>query len=260
MSRRCARPRHHGRLDRPGTAWRRLGAGRLPVVALWLTLRLAQAQPAASAQASERPEIRVDTPPALPASGAVSPGSLPPSAAAPNDSPSAAPLPAQLPLKDLTEQGIAQFQRGEFDAAIESFSAAHVLSPNPMFLFNIAQAHRKAGRPREALTHYQLFVRKAPDSPLRPETEAYIALVQTQLQAKQQAAQAVQSSSGHEPHTNEASSIPAASASPRPLYKRAGFYAVLAGAAAAIGLGVGVGVYLGTRPPATTLGIVDPVF
>lgn len=262
MSRRCARPRHHGRLDRPGTTWRRLGEGRLPFVALWLTLRVAQAQPAASGSAAEPPASRMDAPPVAPAGGAIRPmpSTSGADAAPASDRPSPPPLPAQLPLKDLTEQGIAQFQRGEFDAAIESFSAAHVLSPNPMFLFNIAQAHRKAGRPREALTHYQLFVRKAPDSPLRPETEAYIALVQTQLQAKQQAAQAVQSPSGHEPHPNEASSIPAASASPRPLYKRAGFYAVLAGAAAAIGLGVGLGVYLGTRPPATTLGIVDPVF
>lgn len=168
------------------------------------------------------------------------------------------PLPAQLPLRQLTEQGIQQFQQGEYDAAIESFSAAHVLSPNPMFLFNIAQAHRKAGRPREALLHYQLFLRKAPDSPLRPETEAYIALVETQLQSRQQAAQRVQSPAEHAPPPLPIG--PPHESPARPLYKKGWFYGVLFGSAAVVGLGVGLGVYFATRPPATSLGIVDPVF
>ncbi len=170
-------------------------------------------------------------------------------------------LPAQLSLKELTELGIRQFQGGQFDAAVESFSAAHVLNPNPMFLFNIAQAHRKAGRPREALTHYQLFLRKAPDSPLRPETEAYIALVQTQLQA--QASPALPSKpaqdlqSGVEHGGKDSNPTP-----PRatPFYKRGWFYGVLLGGAATVALAVGLSVYVATRPPATTLGIVDPVF
>ncbi|MBL9006910.1 MAG: tetratricopeptide repeat protein [Myxococcales bacterium] len=190
-----------------------------------------------------------------------------PQAAPPSPATTAAtapPTPAQLPLKELTEQGIRQFQHGEFDAAIESFSAAHVVSPNPMFLFNIAQAHRKAGRPREALTHYQLFLRKSPDSPLRPETEAYIALVEAQLQAKQHAAQTVQSPAGHERTAAEPPTpapAPGKNDAPtRPVYKRAWFYGVLAGSAVAVGLAVGLGVYFGTRPPSTTLGIVDPVF
>lgn len=170
-------------------------------------------------------------------------------------------LPAQLSLKELTEQGIRQFQGGQFDAAVESFSAAHVLNPNPMFLFNIAQAHRKAGRPREALTHYQLFLRKAPDSPLRPETEAYIALVQTQLQT--QASPALPSKpaqdlqSGFEHGGKDSNPTP-----PRatPFYKRGWFYGVLLGGAATVALAIGLSVYVATRPPATTLGIVDPVF
>ena len=122
----------------------------------------------------------------------------------------------------------------------------------------------KAGRPREALTHYQLFLRKSPDSPLRPETEAYIALVEAQLQAKQHAAQTVQSPAGHERTAAEPPTpapAPGKNDAPtRPVYKRAWFYGVLAGSAVAVGLAVGLGVYFGTRPPSTTLGIVDPVF
>ncbi len=182
--------------------------------------------------------------------------------------PAAAMTPAQLSLKELTERGIGQFQSGQFDAAIESFSAAHVLSPNPMFLFNIAQAHRKAGRPREALTHYQLFLRKAPDSPLRPETEAYIALVQNQIQTQAPTAPAqpagppsASPAQNLQPLVSHGSKDPTVSP-PRstPFYKRGGFYGVLLGGAAGLALAIGVPLYLATRPPATTLGIVDPVF
>lgn len=224
------------------------------------------AKPPAPAAAS------AESPPSAPTPGA--PGSAAPAPATPAAATAASPTtadalttPAQLSLKDLTEQGIRQFQSGQFDAAVESFSAAHVLSPNPMFLFNIAQAHRKAGRPREALTHYQLFLRKAPDSPLRPETEAYVALVQTQLAAgaspppgqvapaPANPAQDLQRTAGH--GSSDQNPSP-----PRPVppYKRAGFYVLLLGGAATVALAVGLPLYFATRPPATTLGIVDPVF
>ncbi|HNN94110.1 MAG TPA: tetratricopeptide repeat protein [Pseudomonadota bacterium] len=210
-------------------------------------------------------ELTAPAPPSpIPTAPTPSPGPGGPTSADPaagTTMPGGAVMPAQLSLKELTEQGIRQFQGGQFDAAVESFSAAHVLNPNPMFLFNIAQAHRKAGRPREALTHYQLFLRKAPESPLRPETEAYIALVQTQLQAQaspplpSKPAQDLQS--GVEHGGNDANPTPPR---PTPVYKRGWFYGVLLGGAAAVALAVGLSVYVATRPPATTLGIVDPVF
>ncbi len=276
MSPPCASPRAVEPAPPAQRAWRAL----LPLLTVLLLVRAAAAQtapteaPAAQAAQAAPQSAEPEAPsPPPPAGGVAATTAAPGQAAAAPGRPAEAPgsaqdsrpaLPAQLPLKDLTEQGIRQFQRGEFDAAVESFSAAHVLSPNPMFLFNIAQAHRKAGRPREALTHYQLFLRKAPDSPLRPETEAYIALVEAQLQAqqqaKQQAAQPVQGPSTHEREAN-ATAKPEATESPaRPLYKRGWFYGLLAGATVAVGLGVGLGVYFGTRPPATTLGIIDPVF
>jgi tetratricopeptide (TPR) repeat protein len=235
------------------------------LIALLLLLGTAQAQsPELMPPTSHVPQAAAesDAGPARPSPGSASEASPPAAASEPaaRAESSSRPLPAQLPLKELTEQGIRQFQQGEYDAAIESFSAAHVLSPNPMFLFNIAQAHRKAGRPREALSHYQLFLRKAPDSPLRPETEAYIALVEAQQQAKQQAAQSVQGSSPHERIPKEPVPVEPRDPALRPVYKRGWFYALLAGSAVAVGLGVGLGVYFGTRPPATTLGIVDPVF
>lgn len=165
-----------------------------------------------------------------------------------------------LSLKEATERGIRLFKEGSYDGAVQAFTAAYVLSPKPMFLFNIAQAHRKAGRPQEALLSYQLFLRKAPETPLRAETEAYIELVRTQLQARPP-----------EPAKPPAAVTPAAvtlvavaPVGPRkaearvPLYRRAWPW-IMVGAAVAVTTGVAVGVYLGTRPP-TTLGIVEPTF
>ncbi|MFO0579395.1 MAG: hypothetical protein U1A78_35795 [Polyangia bacterium] len=43
-----------------------------------------------------------------------------------------------LTLKEATERGIRLFKEGNYDGAIQSFTAAYVLSPKPMFLFNIA--------------------------------------------------------------------------------------------------------------------------
>ena len=163
--------------------------------------------------------------------------------------------------KEFIGRATQRFSAGDYAGAIDDYRAAYQLRQLPTLIFNIAQAHRKAGRPREALTHYQLFLRKAPDSPLRPETEAYIALVQTQLQAQASPAlpnkPAQDLQSGFEHGGKDSNPTP-----PRatPFYKRGWFYGVLLGGAATAALAVGLSVYVATRPPATTLGIVDPVF
>ncbi|MFO0579397.1 MAG: hypothetical protein U1A78_35805 [Polyangia bacterium] len=127
-----------------------------------------------------------------------------------------------------------------------------------MFLFNIAQAHRKAGRPQDALVSYQLFLRKAPDTPLRAETEAYIELVRTQLSARP--SEPVKPPVAVAPVPAVPVARVAGKAEARvPLYRRAWTW-IAVGAAVAVTTGVAVGVYLGTRPPPTTLGIVEPTF
>lgn len=161
-----------------------------------------------------------------------------------------------LTLKEATERGIRLFKEGNYDGAIQSFTAAYVLSPKPMFLFNIAQAHRKAGRPQDALVSYQLFLRKAPDTPLRAETEAYIELVRTQISARP--SDPVKPSVAVAP-VPVVPAVPSKAEARVPLYRRAWTW-IAVGAAVAVTTGVAVGVYLGTRPPPTTLGIVEPTF
>ena len=46
---------------------------------------------------------------------------------------------------------LALYQAQKFEESIPEFKAAYQLSPKPALLFNLAQAYRKAGHPREAL-------------------------------------------------------------------------------------------------------------
>jgi tetratricopeptide (TPR) repeat protein len=204
-----------------------------------------------------------------PPAGAQSPSAEPEPEPEPEPAPSApAPAPegpllqsdgvdGNLSLKEATERGIRLFKEGNYDGAVQAFTAAYVLSPKPMFLFNIAQAHRKAGRPQEALLSYQLFLRKAPETPLRAETEAYIELVRTQLQARPP--EPAKPPPAVTPLLAAPAAVPSKAEARVPLYRRAWTWIVV-GAAVAVTTGVAVGVYLGTRPPPTTLSIVEPTF
>ncbi len=161
-----------------------------------------------------------------------------------------------LTLREATERGIQLFRAGDYDGAVQAFTTAHILNPKPIFLFNIAQAQRKAGRPREALLSYQLFLKKAPDSPLRAETEAYLELVRTQLQVR-----AASEATSPPPKVGQVLAAPAPPAAERrvPLHRRPWLWGMV-GTAVALTSGVAIGVYLGTRPPSTTLGILEPTF
>ena len=200
---------------------------------------------------------------AIPSAGAALPADAAPTSSQPRTEPAPAteaqPVPADadtgnLTLKESIERGIRLFQQGDYSGAVQAFTAAYVISPKPMLLFNIAQAHRKAGRAQEALTSYQLFLRKAPDTPLRAETEAYIELSRAQLKA--------QPADPPEPPPAPLvlTAPPPPPPAPRvPVYKRGWFWGVV-GAAVATAGGIALGVYLANRPPDTTLGTVDPTF
>lgn len=165
---------------------------------------------------------------------------------------------AELNYKALTERGVRLFSAGQYDAAIEAFGAAYVLRPNAMFLFNMGQAHRKAGRPKEALLQYQLFLRKAPQSPLRPETEAYVALCQAQLAGQGVGLPKPPTAAPEGPVTPPLTDRRVAAGEPGS--RRRWVVGVVVGGAALVGTALGVGLYLGTRDVGPPLGIVEPTF
>jgi tetratricopeptide (TPR) repeat protein len=54
---------------------------------------------------------------------------------------------------------------GDYDVAITFYEKAYELIPHPLLLFNIAQAHRLAGRIEQAETFYQRFLTTDPSGP-----------------------------------------------------------------------------------------------
>ena len=60
------------------------------------------------------------------------------------------------------ERGKTYFEVDEYRKAIEEFKAAHIQRPDPAFLYNIAECHRRAGEPREALVFYRRFLSATP--------------------------------------------------------------------------------------------------
>src|SRR5690242_1678652 len=72
---------------------------------------------------------------------------------------------AQTPSDEarrLSDEGLAHFKQGEYDAAIDSFRASYQLSPLPVLLFNLAQAFRRKGDCTQALALYQRYLNEEP--------------------------------------------------------------------------------------------------
>lgn len=77
-------------------------------------------------------------------------------------------------VRKLFDDGMVQYDLRKFDAAIALFEKAFELRPDPAFLYNIAQAHRMAGRPGEAVGFYRSFLRKVPNPPNADEIQGWI--------------------------------------------------------------------------------------
>ena len=71
-------------------------------------------------------------------------------------------------------QAARAYDLAEYEAALGEFKEAYRIVDDPAFLFNIAQCHRKLGHPADAITFYRTYLRRAPNTPHRPEVERFI--------------------------------------------------------------------------------------
>ena len=135
------------------------------------------------------------------------------------------------------------YDLAEYEAALLEFKEAYRINGDPAFLFNIAQCHRKLGHPADAVTFYRTYLRRAPNSPHRPDVEKFIADLEVVPPAPPPAAAPSAPQTAVAPPPSEPAALVAVPAQPapatdRPVYTRAWFWvvtgAVLAGAATAI--------------------------
>jgi tetratricopeptide (TPR) repeat protein len=95
-------------------------------------------------------------------------------------------------FKEHYERAVILYKSGQYQKSIEEFQAAYEARPQPLLLFNLAQAHRKAGHPTEAQDLYERFLREAPDTDLRAETEGYLAEIRAELLQMKKAMEAAE--------------------------------------------------------------------
>lgn len=72
------------------------------------------------------------------------------------------------------ESGARHFDLSEYQEALADFKDAYRLKPDPAFLYNIAQCHRRLGQTEDAIAFYQSYLRRAPDAKNRDEVERRI--------------------------------------------------------------------------------------
>src|SRR4051794_21861820 len=66
--------------------------------------------------------------------------------------------------KEYVDAGIAAQKSGDFDFAVSNFEKAYAVSPHPVLLFNIAQAHRlamAASKDPDVAAHHRDAAREA---------------------------------------------------------------------------------------------------
>ncbi len=73
------------------------------------------------------------------------------------------------------ERGTRAYNLGRFDRAVRHFEQAYEAHPAPVFLFNIAQAHRLAGHCDKATFFYRRYLSADPDTRARAEIEDHLA-------------------------------------------------------------------------------------
>jgi tetratricopeptide (TPR) repeat protein len=73
------------------------------------------------------------------------------------------------------EKAVSHYNLDELEAALVEFREAYRAKPDPSFLFNIAQCHRKLGQRDAAIDFYRKYVRASPDAANRAEAERWIA-------------------------------------------------------------------------------------
>jgi hypothetical protein len=79
------------------------------------------------------------------------------------------------------KRGLVLFNGGLFEAAQEEFETGYRLSPRPLFLYNAAQAARRANRPAKALELYRRYVVAEPGAAEAQEAAIHIRALEEQL-------------------------------------------------------------------------------
>ena len=101
------------------------------------------------------------------------------------------PVLAQGPISDEArehlDQGLENYEAGNYDDAIEHFKAGYELDPLPDFLFGWAQAERLAGRCEQAIVQYRRIIDAGASERQAEVVNGFIDECETKLAAEREA-------------------------------------------------------------------------
>lgn len=147
------------------------------------------------------------------------------------------------------QEGENAFRTGDFDIAIREFKDSYHAFPEPLLLYNVAQAYRLKGDLKQALFFYQQFVSAAPKAPQRPTAEDKIAELRKLIANQEQAQQAPPAGTAAPPVSPNpviaTAAPPPPPPAPRPWYKSPAGWALGGGGLALVVVGAAL---LGSAP------------
>jgi tetratricopeptide (TPR) repeat protein len=81
-------------------------------------------------------------------------------------------------------RGTSYYDLGKYQEAIREFEAAYESKNDPAFLYNLAQSHRLAGNPEQALHFYRTYLKRAPNIPNHTEIDERIKKLEKLVEQK----------------------------------------------------------------------------
>ncbi len=72
------------------------------------------------------------------------------------------------------DEGQVAFNLGQWDKAIDAWQRGYKAKPDPVFLYNIAQAYRKAGNLEQSIFFYKSYLHNTSNAPNRDEVVGWI--------------------------------------------------------------------------------------
>jgi tetratricopeptide (TPR) repeat protein len=158
--------------------------------------------------------------------------------------------------KKAFREGSAQYDLGNYAAALEQFKKAYLHFEDPSILYNMAQCQRQLGDRAEAVKLYRSYLRNLPQAPNRAAVEATLSQLDKEVADEAAAKEKEKERLEKERLAREdaawaaanmpraVASVPAPRAKKTPVYKKWWLWTAVGGAAVAVGLGVGLGVGL----------------